>query len=138
MTYKLFSMAYSTKGDFDKAIDYAQKSLEVALKQPDLFDKIQAYDALTQVYIAKNDYDNALLYCQTGLDSSKSLVGYNDSRIHDLLKEAELEDWKRVAAGIARVIARIDPQAMVADRFWSTFVDDLTNGDFPTESFQRP
>jgi hypothetical protein len=48
-------------------------------------------------------------------------------------RKAELEERVAVADGLAGVLRRTDAAAIVPDRFWSTFVDDLTNGDFATE-----
>jgi hypothetical protein len=37
------------------------------------------------------------------------------------------------AADLRGIIKDIDPPAMIADRFWSTFADDVENGDMSTE-----
>lgn len=34
---------------------------------------------------------------------------------------------------LSAIIGRIDPPAIIEDRFWSTFVDDVAIGDFATE-----
>jgi hypothetical protein len=34
---------------------------------------------------------------------------------------------------LSAIIDRIDPPAMIKDRFWSTFVDDVAIGDYATE-----
>ena len=72
--YSLYGYYYAEKGDFDKALDYAYKNLDVALKQSYLFPKLEAYWALAEIYFLKEDYSNGLKYCQIGLDSSKSLT----------------------------------------------------------------
>lgn len=48
-------------------------------------------------------------------------------------RNAELEERVVIADDLAGELRRIDAEAMVPDRFWSTFIDDLANGDFATE-----
>jgi hypothetical protein len=37
----------------------------------------------------------------------------------------------RASEDLADLIRAIDAEAVVPDRFWSTFLDDVTIGDFP-------
>jgi hypothetical protein len=46
---------------------------------------------------------------------------------------AELEERDRSAKKVAAEIEKIDPAAMLSDRFWSTLVDDIIIGDFDEE-----
>jgi len=39
-----------------------------------------------------------------------------------------------VAHELMEIIARIDPEAVVPDRYWSTFIDDIEIGDLSTEA----
>ena len=48
-------------------------------------------------------------------------------------RNAELKERIAVAEQVAGALRKIDAVAMVPDRFWSTFIDDLMNGDFATE-----
>lgn len=43
---------------------------------------------------------------------------------------ADVEERDRSATMVAAHIRRIDPSAMLPDRFWSALVDDITVGDF--------
>jgi hypothetical protein len=45
----------------------------------------------------------------------------------------DLDERNRVGDELAAMIEEIDPPAMEIDLFWSTFVDDIRIGDFPTE-----
>lgn len=46
---------------------------------------------------------------------------------------AELEECEAVSNELAETLRVIDPPAMIIDRFWSTLIDDMKNGDFATE-----
>lgn len=47
--------------------------------------------------------------------------------------EADLREREAVANDLRRLLTPVDPPALEPDRFWSTFVDDVTIGDFSTE-----
>jgi hypothetical protein len=49
------------------------------------------------------------------------------------LSDSTLEDAINSGNNVADALKRIDPAAMGPDTFWSTFVDDLKMGDYPTE-----
>jgi hypothetical protein len=44
----------------------------------------------------------------------------------------------RIAADISAAIGQIDPAALDPDRFWATFIDDVTSGDYATEEVSGP
>jgi len=48
-------------------------------------------------------------------------------------RDAELEEREEVAKDMLRLLRPIDPPALEPDRFWSTFTDDISIGDFSTE-----
>lgn len=48
-------------------------------------------------------------------------------------RAAELEERDGVAKDLVRLLEPVDPPALEPDRFWSTFTDDVANGDFSTE-----
>ena len=49
-------------------------------------------------------------------------------------EDAEFDEIDAAARDLAGLIRGIDPEAMVPDRFWSTFVDDVEMGDFATQA----
>ena len=53
-------------------------------------------------------------------------------------KSAEIEDCEAVAAELSKGIRKIDPSAIEPDFFWANIVDDISFGNFQTESFQKP
>jgi hypothetical protein len=56
---------------------------------------------------------------------------------HD--EDAELEDRERVAAELRAVLHAIDGSAVeAANGFWTTFLDDVTIGDYATEEIVDP
>lgn len=74
-----------------------------------------------------------LLFVNTSIEqfalTVKAVVGrfpyYNES--------ATDEEIEAAAADVKGMIRRIDPAAVVPDRYWSTFVDDMEMGDLSTE-----
>ena len=48
-------------------------------------------------------------------------------------REAELEERRQVAKELMRLLQPVDPPALEPDCFWSTFADDVENGDFSDE-----
>jgi len=46
---------------------------------------------------------------------------------------ADLSEREAVASRVAELLRPVDPPALELDQFWSTFIDDLVIGDFPTE-----
>jgi hypothetical protein len=47
--------------------------------------------------------------------------------------DADLEERERIAAELRAVLHSIDSSALDANGFWTTFLDDLTIGDYATE-----
>ena len=52
-------------------------------------------------------------------------------------EDAEFDEIDAAARDLADLIRGIDPEAMVQDRFWSTFVDDVAIGDFATRPDEK-
>lgn len=48
------------------------------------------------------------------------------------------EEVAAAVRDLSAIIGRIDPPAMVRDRYWSTFVDDVAIGDYATEDVGGP
>jgi hypothetical protein len=63
---------------------------------------------------------------------TQTVIAVNDKFPFYSLSEAD-RVMDRVAGELLKMISSIDPPAAVPDRFWSTFIDDVQNGDFSTE-----
>jgi len=48
--------------------------------------------------------------------------------------DSDEEEIGSVAHELMEIIGRIDPEAVVPDRYWSTFIDDIEIGDLSTEA----
>ncbi len=68
-----------------------------------------------------------------GLGSFTSSVRAATSRFPYYSRNAELQERIAVADELGGELRRIDAASMDADLFWSTFIDDLINGDYATE-----
>ena len=75
--YNNLGLAYDSKGDYDKAIEYYQKSLKIGLKKlgsehPDV---ATSYNNLGKAYESKGDYGKAIEYCQKALKIDLKKLG---------------------------------------------------------------
>ncbi|MCK4666488.1 tetratricopeptide repeat protein, partial [Candidatus Dependentiae bacterium] len=68
---------YFNKGEFDKSLEYFQKSLEIRLKvlSPDYLDVARSYLGLGIVYGTKGELDKAIEYFQKSLDINLKSLG---------------------------------------------------------------
>ena len=68
-SYNNIGVVYKAKGEYDKALEYYQKSLAIRLKQlgPDHPDVATSYNNIGLVYDNKAEYDKALEYYQKSL-----------------------------------------------------------------------
>ena len=67
--YNNLGLAYDSKGDYDKAIEYYQKALKINLKKPgpEHPDVARNYNNMGEAYREKGDYDKAIEYYQKSL-----------------------------------------------------------------------
>lgn len=49
-------------------------------------------------------------------------------------RDASDAEMETVANELLEIVRRIDPEAAIPDRYWSTFVDDVAIGDLSTEA----
>ncbi|WDP88644.1 MAG: tetratricopeptide repeat protein [Desulfobacter sp.] len=80
---------YQEKGDWDKAIDYHKKSLELQNSRP-LYTKMVAYDNLRQCYLKKGEIDTAVKYGMMAVTSYASNAAINNY-LETLVLANELE-----------------------------------------------
>ncbi|RUM60203.1 MAG: hypothetical protein DSY53_01285, partial [Persephonella sp.] len=75
--YGNLSRSYKMKGEINKAIKMAEKSLEMSIKKYGEEDKktIRGYGNIATIYKSKGDYDKALDYQMKGLEINKKAYG---------------------------------------------------------------
>ncbi len=97
--------------------------------------------------------DNVLLALDSGSSSVVEILGDEPSRIvnssldrfiatvravHHRFpfydRDAADAVMDRAADDLLRIVEQVDPEAVIPDRFWSTFVDDVRMGDFSTQA----
>ena len=78
--YSNLGLAYESKGDYDKAIEYFQKSLKINLKKLGLEhqDVARDYNNLGVAYQSKGDYDEAIEYFYKSLKIYLKKLGSED------------------------------------------------------------
>lgn len=82
-------------------------------------------------------FGEARLFVNSSLEQFAQTVTAIVERFPFYSKDSENDvNDEEVAAAVrdlSAIIGRIDPPAMIEDRFWSTFVDDVAIGDYATE-----
>lgn len=74
-----------------------------------------------------------LLFINTSIEKFVLTVKAVIDRFPYYEEDAADEEVEAAAADVRAIIERIDPAAVVPDRYWSTFVDDMEMRDLSTE-----
>ncbi len=74
------------------------------------------------------------LFTNTSIDQFTQTVKEVISRFPYYDQDATYDEIDGVAQELLNIIKRIDPEAAIPDRYWSTFVDDVAIGDLSTEA----
>ena len=85
----LVGMAVNTDGQYDRAISYAQKALEIAKAQKEQKDTLLAntYSLLSNIYLFKGNVDNACDFMELSVDATEEQLGrYDPATIYNRLK----------------------------------------------------
>jgi len=77
--------------------------------------------------------DLPLLFVNTSIEKFTLTVKAVIDRFPYYEEDATDEEVEAAAADVGDIIERIDPAAMIPDRYWSTFVDDMEMRDLSTE-----
>lgn len=67
------SAFFQQKQDYDKAMDYAEKNLEINKKLKNEYGIVQCFTQISNILISKGDYDQALDYTEKNLEIKKKL-----------------------------------------------------------------
>lgn len=65
---------YSVKGQFDKALDYAEQSLRMREKLDLKADIVMTLSLIKEIYQSNGDFDKALDYTEQGLKIAKEMI----------------------------------------------------------------
>ena len=78
-TYNVIGRAYDSKGEYDTALEYYKKSLDIYIATigPNHPDTASTYTTMGQAYYSKGEYDTALEYYKKDLDISLATIGPN-------------------------------------------------------------
>ena len=80
LVYTHIARIYSQKGEYEKALEYTQKGLEIrekTIEDKDHLDFSQSYNNLGFIYNQLNDYEKALEYHKKALDIRERVLGTN-------------------------------------------------------------
>jgi hypothetical protein len=75
-----------------------------------------------------------LLFVNTSLEKFTQTVKVVLGRFPYYVEGSTDDEIHAVADELLRMISGIDPEAVVPDRYWSTFIDDVEIGDLSTEA----
>ena len=85
----LVGMAVNTDGQYDRAISYAHKALEIARAQKEQKDTLLAntYSLLSNIYMMQGSVDNACDFMELSVDATEEQLGrYDPATIYNRLK----------------------------------------------------
>ena len=85
----LVGVAVNTDGQYDRAISYAHKALEIAKAQKEQKDTLLAntYSLLSNIYMMQGSVDNACDYMELSVDATEKQLGrYDAATIYNRLK----------------------------------------------------
>ena len=85
----LVGMAVNTDGQYDRAISYAHKALEIAKAQKERKDTLLAntYSLLSNIYLMQGSVDNACDFMELSVDATEEQLGrYDPATIYNRLK----------------------------------------------------
>ena len=85
----LVGMAVNTNGQYDRAISYAHKALEIARAQKEQKDTLLAntYSLLSNIYMMQGSVDNACDFMELSVDATEEQLGrYDPATIYNRLK----------------------------------------------------
>ena len=85
----LIGVAVNTDGQYDRAISYAQKALEIAKAQKEQKDTLLAntYSLLSNIYLFKGNVDNACDFMELSVEATEEQLGrYDPVTIYNRLK----------------------------------------------------
>ena len=85
----LVGMAVNTDGQYDRAISYAHKALEIAKAQKEQKDTLLAntYSLLSTIYLMQGSVDNACDFMELSVDATEEQLGrYDPATIYNRLK----------------------------------------------------
>ena len=85
----LVGMAVNTDGQYDRAISYAHKALEIAKAQKEQKDTLLAntYSLLGNIYLMQGSVDNACDFMELSVDATEEQLGrYDPATIYNRLK----------------------------------------------------
>lgn len=85
----LVGMAVNTDGQYDRAISYAHKALEIARAQKEQKDTLLAntYSLLSNIYLMQGSVDNACDFMELSVDATEEQLGrYDPATIYNRLK----------------------------------------------------
>ena len=72
-------------------------------------------------------------FVNSSLDAFARAVRAVIERFPFYSSESELDEYEEVASELARMIREVDPEGLVGDGFWETFISDVSMGDYATE-----
>lgn len=97
-----------------------------------LADAIGVHIATGNVVEVINVRDLPLLFVNTSIERFTLTVKAAIDRFPYYEEDATDEEVEAAAVDMREIIERIDPAAVVPDRYWSTFVDDMEMRDLST------
>jgi hypothetical protein len=77
-----------------------------------------------------------LLFVNSSIDRFTHVVKGVMARFPYYAASADDADWQAASRDLTAIIGQIDPPAVVPDRYWSTFLDDVEMGDLSTEAVE--
>jgi hypothetical protein len=81
-----------------------------------------------------NARGSPLLFVNTSIEQFKQTIKAVVDRFPYYGQDATNEEIEAAAADLRDIIRRIDSAAIIPDRYWSTFADDVELGDLSTEA----
>ncbi len=83
-SYTNFARYYMRKSEYDKAIDFHNKALEIRLVAKNEIDVSESFNGLGLCYLYKADYEKAINFCNKALIIRTNLLGENHFLIVDI------------------------------------------------------
>lgn len=93
VTYNNISIAYNTKGDYDKAIEYAQRGFDLAMETGNKFHAGVLAGSLSHLWLEKNNPDKAIETSQQAVGLLKE-VNRTSNLVYPLVNLAKAH-WKK-------------------------------------------
>ena len=137
-TFNNLGLVYKSKGEWERAIEFYQKDLEISEKLGDRHGMAQTFNNLGLVYQSKGEWDRAIEFYQKSLELKEKLGDRHGMALtwgnlgHVLFEKGETKEAIRLVALAVMVLHQIGdkPNENICRKIMAGFIEKLGQEQF--------